>query len=219
MALPKEEAVLALPPPYTELVLREGGDAFARALAEAESGAGAGLLVWVRRYDSVDCAVVLEPEEDLATARQVIFAGQVAVADALSAISPPEKPLTLVWPDAIRFDGGLVGGARLGWPADCAEAATPDFLVFGFALRTDLSRDHGAVPPAALITEGFDDFESGPFVESFARHFMLVLDEWSHRGVQAVMRRWQGYGGVPLTGDLAQALRRPSWLAEGEIAA
>ncbi len=208
--------MLALPPPYTPLALREGGDAFDRAMAEAEAGAGAGLLVWVRRFDTVDCAVILEPEECLADARGVIFAGLVAVADALSAISPPEKPLSLRWPDRILFDGGLVGGARLGWPEGCAEAAVPGFVVFGFTLRVELAHADAAV--ASLVSEGFDDFETAPFIESFARHFMQVLDVWSHDGPPAVLARWRLYAAEAGTGDLAQALRAPSWLQDGEIA-
>ncbi len=209
--------MLALPPPYTPLALREGGDAFERAMAEAEAGAGAGLLVWVRRFDTVDCAVVLEPEETLAEARDVIFAGQVAIADALTAISPPEKPLSVRWPDRILFDGGLVGGARLGWPGSCADDAIPGFLVFGFTLRVENHDDATAM--AALRSEGFEDFETAPFIESFARHFMQVLDSWSHDGPPAVMARWRAYAEGEPGGDLAQALRHPSWLVDGEIAA
>ncbi len=209
--------MLALPPPYTPLALREGGDAFDRAMMEAEAGAGAGLLVWVRRFDTADCAVILEPEETLADARDVIFAGMVAVADALTAISPPEKPLTFGWPDRIVFDAGLVGGARLGWPEGCAEDAVPGFVVFGFTLRVEPAQDDAAM--ASLRSEGFEDFETAPFIESFARHFMQVLDSWAHDGVPAVLARWRGYGNAAMGGDLARALRAPSWLVDGEIAA
>ena len=209
--------MLALPPPYTPLALREGGDAFDRAMAEAEAGAGAGLLVWVRRFDTAECAVILEPEESLAEAREVIFAGLAAIADALSAISPPEKPLTLAWPDRILFDGGLIGGARLGWSEPCAETEVPRFVVFGFALRVELR--HGDEAMASLVSEGFDDFETGPFIESFARHFMQVLDVWSNEGRQAVAARWQAYAGAAPGGGLAQALRHPSWIKDGEISA
>ena len=210
--------MLDLPPPYVELPLRELGDAFARAMTEADGDAGAGLLVWVKRSDTVDCAVILEPEETLAEARAVIFAGMVAVADALAAISPPEKPIALGWPDSVHFDGGLVGGGRVGWPAGCAEGDIPPWLVFGFTLRAELPRDHGPVPPTALITEGFDDFETAPFVESFARHFMQLLDTWSHDGPNAVMQRWRAYGAAQ-SGNLRQLLEAPSWLIDGEIAA
>jgi len=53
-------------------------------------------------------------------------------------------------------------------------------------------------------------------VESFARHFMQVLDTWSHDGAEAVMARWRRYGGREKQGLPTAA---PSWLVDGEIAA
>ena len=50
------------------------------------------------------------------TARRAFYAGMAALADALAAHAPPEKPIEFDWPDAIRVDGGLVGGGRLAWP-------------------------------------------------------------------------------------------------------
>lgn len=209
--------MLALPPPYTEIALREGGDAMLRARAEAEAGAGAGLLIWVRRPDILECAVLLEPEEKLSEARQVMFAGLAAIADSLAAISPPEKPLTLVWPDRVHFDGALVGGAQIDWPPDCQEREVPAWLIFGFTLRL-LATGHGdGAPVAALIDEGFDDFESGPFIESFGRHLMLALDGWSQDGPKAALASWRRYGTLGSVKDLAMAQRTPGWLVDGEV--
>src|SRR5437773_12318006 len=128
------EQTLDLPPGYTLVALREYGDAFAHGCDIAEQ-AGAGTLVWVRRYDLVEFAVVLEPDEPLASARRALFAGMNAAADAIAAHCPPEREVTFDWPDAILFDGGLLGGARLGWPTDCAEDEVPAWLVFGIMLR------------------------------------------------------------------------------------
>ena len=54
----------------------------------------------------------------------------------LRAYAPPNKPVTVDWPDAIRVDGGLVGGGRLGWPASAAKTRAPPWLVFGAMIRT-----------------------------------------------------------------------------------
>ena len=64
------EQTLDLPPGYTLVALRELGDAFAHA-SEIAAEAGAGTLVWVRRYDLVEFAVVLEPDEPLRSGRLV----------------------------------------------------------------------------------------------------------------------------------------------------
>jgi len=138
---------LDLPPPFRLVVLREVGDAFAHATSHAAER-GAGSLVFVGRYDRAEFAVVLEPEQKLAEARLAFYAGMVALMDALAAQAPPEKPMTIAWPDAIHVDQGLIGGGRLGWPAGTAEDAVPDWLVFGATLRTVwLGRDEAGLNP------------------------------------------------------------------------
>src|SRR5215470_11427289 len=126
---------LDLPPPFRLVTLREVGDAFkhAQSVAAAE---GAGTLVHVGRFDLVEFAVVLEPEEPLRAARRVLYAGLAALADALAVHAPPEKPIRFDWPDAIRVDGGLVGGGRLAWPSGADDNAPPTWLVFGAMIRT-----------------------------------------------------------------------------------
>src|SRR6185295_12172276 len=129
------KAALDLPPPFHLITLREVGDAFAHAVAVAAEE-GAGTLVYVGRFDLAEFAVVLEPDEPLRSARRALYAGLAALADALAVHAPPEKPITFDWPDAVRVDGGLVGGARLAWPKDAGENETPPWLVFGAMIRT-----------------------------------------------------------------------------------
>src|SRR3546814_9960482 len=129
------DRALDLPPLYDIHSLREAGDAFAHACAVAEEK-GAGSLVWVRRYDLAEFAVVLEPERPLAEARRAFYVGMNALADALGANAPPERPIAVDWPDTIRVDGVLVGGGRLGWPDGVAEDQIPSWLVFSGMIRT-----------------------------------------------------------------------------------
>jgi biotin-(acetyl-CoA carboxylase) ligase len=183
---------LDLPPPYTLVTLREVGDAFAHAVALAP-GQGAGTLVYVGRFDLAEFAVVLEPEEPLRSARRALYAGMAALIDALAAHAPPEKPITIDWPDAVRVDNGLVGGGRLAWPEGAAEDEPPDWLVFGAMIRTvSMGEDELGLNPlvAALEEEGFTDFTSGALVESFARHLMVHIDAWQEQGFGAVAKEY-----------------------------
>jgi hypothetical protein len=178
---------LDLPPPFRAITLREAGDAFAHAIGVAPNE-GAGTLVAVGCYDRAEFAVVLEPEEALRTARRAIYAGLAALADALAAHAPPQRPIDIVWPDAIRVAGRLVGGARLAWPAHADEDAPPSWLVFAAAIRTAApgGPQPGLHPQAtALDAEGFD-LDSGRLVESFARHFMAAVDAWRQDGFAEV---------------------------------
>jgi hypothetical protein len=179
---------LDLPPPFRLVTLREVGDAFAHAVSIA-AAAGAGTLVHVGRFDLAEFAVVLEPEEPLRTARRALYAGLCALADALAAHAPPERPISFDWPDAVRVDGGLVGGGRIAWPPAARENEPPSWLVFGAMVRTvALGEEEPGLRPlaSALEQEGFDDLDSGRLVESFARHLMVAVDAWQEQGFAAV---------------------------------
>ena len=67
---------ILLPPAFRLVTLRESGDAFAHAKANAATE-GAGTLVFVGRFDLVEFAVVLEPDEPLRHARRAFYAGMV----------------------------------------------------------------------------------------------------------------------------------------------
>jgi len=225
---------LSLPPPFTLVPLRESDDAFHHACARAGE-LGAGSLVMVGRFDVAEFAVVLEPDEPLASARRAFYAGMLALTDTLAALAPPEKPMVIEWPDAIYFDTGLVGGGRLGWPGSARERETPDWLVFGAIIRTSAIGEPGFHPRAtALEEEGFAVASAGHVVEGFTRHLMVALDRWHESGFTLVA---EGYASrlaresglircIDKAGDLEirhsrrsverrnflQALRTPSWL-------
>ena len=183
------QTALNLPPPYRLVSLREVGDAFmhAQKLAAEE---GAGTLVYVGRFDMAEYAVVLEPDEPLRTARRAFYAGMNAMIDALTAHAPAEKPIAIDWPDALRVDGGLVGGGRLAWPKGADEDAVPDWLVFGGMIRTVSMTDEAGLYPleTALEQEGFEEHGASVLVESFARHLMVAIDAWEQDGFGAVMK-------------------------------
>lgn len=233
--------VLDLPPLYELITLREVGDAFAHACAIAEE-AGAGVLVWVRRYDLAEFAVVLEPDEPLAEARRALYAGMNALADALTIHAPPERPITFNWPDAICIDGVLVGGGRLGWPEATQENEIPRWLVFSGMIRTCVLRagEPGMRPLFGGLDElGFSEVDAGEIIESFARHLMTGFHEWDQSGFDVVAQPWlrrfstdpDGYAQIAGNGDLliskradlkaserrnlAAALAAPSWLDPG----
>ncbi len=179
---------LALPPAYRLVSLREHGDAFAHACRIAPDE-GAGAFVWVRRFDVLEFAVVLEPEEPLASARRAVFAGMNAIADALASFAPPEKSVTFAWPATVQVDGGRLGGSRLAWPDGCRDDEVPDWLVFGAQLLAVPVGvlDTGAHPAVTwLQEEGFEREEHEAVIESFARHLMVAFDAWGERGFKAV---------------------------------
>jgi hypothetical protein len=225
---------LDLPPLFSLVTLREAGDAFRHAAAMPDKAAGA--LVWARRFQLAEFAVVLEPAEPLAEARLAIYPAMNALADTLALHCPPEKPVALAWPDTLLLDGGILGGGRLAWNAGCAETEAPEWLVFGGMLRT--AGHHRSEPGAwtkgvALDVEGIWDVGPAEIIESFARHLMSALHNWAEFGPRHETRRWmerfqKPAGSRPFideAGDLcerqgsreerrrlAEALAKPAWL-------
>lgn len=225
-----------LPPPFRLVTLREAGDAFDHARAQAAE-LGAGTLVSTGRFDLAEFAVILEPDEPLASARLAFYAGMVALCDALAALAPPAKPIVIEWPDAIRIDGGLVGGGRLAWPERADEHAAPDWLVFGAAIRTvSISGAESGLHPlaTALEEEGFSDSGSDRLLEGFARHLMAAMYRWRESGFAAIAKEYvsklesetgvrreigengdfciRSAGSRIETRQLMSALQVPSWL-------
>jgi biotin-(acetyl-CoA carboxylase) ligase len=185
---------IELPPPFRLVTLREAGDAVAYARAHAME-LGAGTLVSVGRFDVAEFAVVIEPDGPHASSWRVLYAGMVALVRAMAAIAPPHKPIVIEWPDAIRVDGGLVGGGRLVAPEDAVAAVPPPWLVFGAVIRlvslpendADASARAAALEETALEDEGFGEAgEADRLVEAFARHLMRVSDRWLGDGFAAV---------------------------------
>ena len=228
---------LDLPPAFRLVTLREVGDAFAHAKANAAE-LGAGTLVYVGRFDLAEFAVVLEPDEPLRTARRAFYAGMAALADALAAHAPPEKPIAFDWPDAIHVDRGLVGGGQLAWP-DGPEDEPPDWLVFGGMIRTvSMAEGEPGLRPlsAALEEEGFDDVGSGaagrelraPSDGAYRRLAGVRISPRSRRAICRGSRRkracaatstttaicWCGAWARPTSsaGSSSPALAAPTWL-------
>jgi hypothetical protein len=183
---------LDLPPVFREIRLREAGNAFAHA-QEIAAKEGAGTLVWVGRFDLVEFAVVLEPDEALVSARRAIYAALAGLADALSVHAPPEMSLVYDFPATLRFNNGLIGGGQLAWPVGAKEKERPDWLVFGAMVRMhvmDNLEPGERAPFASLEDEGFDEIAATTLVESFARHLMTHLDEWQSNGFAKVARSY-----------------------------
>jgi len=174
-----------LPPGFELAVLREREGAFRQACNLAPQ-AGAGTLVWVRRFDLLEFALVLEPEEPLASARRAFFPAMSALADAVGAACPPDKPVEFDWPGTLLFDRARLGGGRLGWPPDCREDQVPDWLAFGTMLLASKNGcgDPGLTPESTSLEEEDCEFTHEALIETFARNLMRAFHIWQERGFQ-----------------------------------
>jgi hypothetical protein len=214
----------SMPPGFRAFPLAAGEDAFARARLLADSH-GAGSLFVAADAETLDLAVVLEPDEPLGTARRAICLGMLALADALVPAAPPERPIRLRWPATLLVDGAVAGGGRLAWPDGADERQPPAWLVFGARLRLAWPEafEPGTAPGrTALAEEGFEAEPTG-LVETFARHLLFHADAWAAQGFEAIARPYAKLlhppGRIDARGDLVQGkyplaakLLAPDWL-------
>jgi len=178
---------IVLPPLYRLHTIRKGA-AFAEACSLAPLE-GAGTLVWARRHDRFDVAVVLEPEVRLAEARLAALVALSAIGDALAALGPPHKPVAFRWPATLLVDGGMVGGVRFAH-APAAEGDVPDWAVVGLKVRMSLDGEVKDKDRTALYEEGFGEVAVPDLVEAFARHFMARLSDWAEEGFARQSTEW-----------------------------
>jgi hypothetical protein len=183
------EAPLALPPAFA-LHRTQARDVLAEA-ARLAPDLGAGTLALHQSPGLLAFAVVLEPEQELAQARLAFVLGMTALADALAAHCPPERPVRLNWPDQVIYDAARIGGGRFAVAPGCAEDAVPDWMVFAAELIADRDglEEPGKFPgTTSLKEEAFDPADQ--IVSTFASYMMLYFDRWSHEGFAAVANRY-----------------------------
>jgi hypothetical protein len=183
------EAALPLPPAFA-LHRTDRRDVLAEA-ARLAPDLGAGTLVLHQSAGLLAFAVVLEPEQQLSQARLAFVLGMTALADALAAHCPPERPVRLHWPDQVIYDAARIGGGRFAVAPGCAEDAVPDWMVFAAELIAD--RDGLDAPgefpgSTSLKEESFDPADQ--IVSTFASYMMLYFDRWAHDGFAAVANRY-----------------------------
>lgn len=196
---------LRLPPAFVHHPAGQG-DLMAQAVALAPDHGAGTFLTQVRNAGPrqiLGMAVVLEPDLPLGQARLAFLLAMVALADAMAAHCPPERPVRLTWPDEILFDKARIGGARLahapvagdgGVPdrvSDRGPDRGPDWVVFCAEILLDRPglAEPGQHPQStSLHEEGFDP--PARLVETFASYLMLYADRWVHDGPDSVTNRY-----------------------------
>jgi hypothetical protein len=177
-----------LPPPFT-FVRTDQRDVFAQATSRAAQD-GAGTLYLYQGPGLLSFALVLEPEEPLATSQLAFVLCMTALCDALAAHCAPERAVRINWPDEVIYDKARLGGGRFAVAPGAGPDDVPEWLVFCADLiadRDDLAAAGDAPNSTSLTEEDFDPAED--IVTTFASYVMLYLDRWKHDGFDAVSNR------------------------------
>ncbi len=169
------------------------------AIAQAERGVDAGLLVWSQTEERLRAALVLAPDTPLEPAMAGLIACAVGMQNALGALAPPETAVHIDWTGDLRLNGAHVGGLRAICPRVPAGQMAdwiPDWMVVAvdLTLRLPDRLEPGQTPNwTALDQEGCGEIESITLLEAWARHSLLWLNGLDEpQGRQSLYREWKG---------------------------
>ncbi len=183
------------PPLLTGHGVKSPTRAFEHALEGARAGTfSAGDLVWSHNTQRLECALVLEPEVSRARSMEILHVGMVAFADAFGALAPPEVGVLYRWPNRLRINKGEIGMMRLVASNNSDSEGVPDWLVLDLGIQIRPARmidDPGTdLDFTNLMEEGCGEITRSELLESYARHLLTWIHNWSADGFRSVHDTW-----------------------------
>lgn len=180
-----------LPPLYRLVAVDAGTNAFGRARELAAGTAEDGTVVWSRRSDRLDGAVLFRPQAPLSEVLPVTYAVALGLGDAIGSLMPPIVALHFRWPDRLDVNGTFAGGLRAAW-AEAPPVGEVAWLVVGVAVA--ITGPKGGTMPAAeqttLQDEGCVEISSAGLLESFSRHALAWINRWQGDGFARLREAW-----------------------------
>ena len=181
-----------------------GGDPFKMAVAVADVGCDAGLVIYDLAADRLRAAVVFAPEVTLSEATVILPICGVGLQNAIGALGPPEVSVHLGWDGTVYVNGGRCGVLRMA--ASGAPEAEPDWLVIDLTLALWPDSDETGLKPdqTALYAEGCAEIDAIALLESWVRHTLVGINTWADSGTAQIHREWKGLA-HGLEGDMTIA--------------
>ena len=170
----------------------QGGDPFAMAIAAAEVGCDAGLVIFDLAADRLRAAIVFAPDLTLADAAVILPVCGVGLQNAIGALGPPEVSVHLGWDGTVYVNGGRCGTLRIA--ASGTPDVEPDWLVIDLTLSLWPDSDETGLQPdqTALYAEGCAEIDAISLLEAWARHTLVGINTWTDSGTAQIHREWQG---------------------------
>ena len=173
----------------------------ARRLAEA--GAEHGVLVWAasqrrgrgRRGNAwfsppgnLYVSLLLRPDRAPAQAMQLSFVAALALADAIAAVVPASREISLKWPNDVLLDHKKVAGLLLESSTTMNQSL--DWLVVGMGVNIASAPEGLERPVTCLHEAGCAGLTAGGLLRRFCACFSERYDDWLGRGFARQREAW-----------------------------
>ena len=126
-----------------------GGDPFALAIATADVGCEAGLVIYDLGADLLRVAIVFAPDVSLSDAAVILPICGVGLQNAIGALGPPEVSVHLGWDGTVYVNGGRCGTLRMA--ASGKLDVEPDWLVVELNLTLWPASDETGLTPDQTV--------------------------------------------------------------------
>ncbi|MEO0729313.1 MAG: biotin/lipoate--protein ligase family protein [Pseudomonadota bacterium] len=161
-------------------------------------------IVWARRVDRAEFAVVFEPELPFNKLSEVRLVLQTALIDCLGTLMPSQTALQIAWPDRLYCNGAQYGQTEIIAPEQTDPSAHVDWCI-GY-IRVDLTRKLDGLEPGlvrdqtSLSEEDAGDLDRTQIIQSCSAHLLNAVHHWESDGIRPFVDRWIGrvfgYGSV-----------------------
>ena len=188
--------VPTFPPLLSGHKLEAGKIPFKWAKARVAKGKlSAGDIVWSDDTNTMQFALILEPEVDAARSLEMLYLLMVAFGDAAGALCPPEVSVQYQWPSIILMNGASIGSAHVETSNDFTDEV-PNWMVAGLSI--DIKPMKAEMDPGladdktTLWDEGCGDISRTELIESVSRHTVNWIHTWSEEGYKPIHDVWWG---------------------------
>ena len=200
-----------MPPLLNAIRAPKGGTVLDRAREGAATRAFEAGTFLYRLDDRLAFALVLEPEVGPSRAAAMHLLAQLAFAEAILSVAPPETSIDLAWTGDILLNGARVAVTEgaMGEP----DAGVPSWLAIATTASLEAREDGGRTPDrTTLRAELGPDLDVLDLIEAAARQWTLWLYRWDAEGLAPLARQWTTH--AP-TGTVVEARNENGELVKG----
>lgn len=192
-----------LPGLYDLVVVEKTDSARAHAERLAREGAEEGTLVWARAQRegigrkgnywmsgsrNLHCALVLRPEDDLATCCQISLVSCICTAMAIARQAEPLEEIRFRWPNDILLNRGKVAGITLS--GELGPRQRPRWMVVAVNVNVNECPASKGFTAASMRGEGFQQADRIGVLEAYGREFLSWINRWAEEGFSPVRNAW-----------------------------
>jgi BirA family transcriptional regulator, biotin operon repressor / biotin---[acetyl-CoA-carboxylase] ligase len=182
-----------LPPVYELITLLPGEPVLEDAVRRAQEGADEGSLIWspppVAAGGSsiwpgeLDCALILQPDDPLAQAMQLVYVAGLSIAASITQQVPPMTRVRLRWPNLVQLNQCTAAIVTPKW----ALTADGGLAWLTLGVKADVAADRRGYE----MPESEDrNYAVAELLERFCRHFLAEINRWAEDGFEPIRKAW-----------------------------